>query len=1559
MVRVALVGAGRFDDCIRDEGDPTANQGFSQLPFIGSALDELAVAFSRLNGVTVAPVLLDPAKERFEEFWRELLAWSRDEPVIFCFAGHGLRMGSTLYLPVRDSRSGAVPATSIHINSYIDEVEHTPHAPSVLFMLDVCGGGQAAAYQLVQGIQEQERRAWVIAACAEDEKTYGARFTQATARALDLLRKGYWDLSPVVRDIPLEIVARQISREMARMDDGQGYVPTVVHSPKRVAASMPPPFFANPAHSLEPFRRLERRLDAALMDLATDFDVAFDLQHFLGKAAGTSSGGAGLFSCFFTGRHRELARVRDWLDGDESLLVVTGEPGAGKSALLGVAVWLAHPALQALSAPVVNQVPFELHPRRRYPTLVGVHARQRTPEQIVDSIHAQLDRLVVPVDETRSDDPLEHLVKRAEGLPEPLIVVLDAIDESLDGQTLVEQVLARLRFTRRPDGRSAFRFLVAVRPWWDQYGSLARWAGDALLNLDLAELTDADARSARAEDFARYFSHVLALSPAYADTSARELTAQAVGAALASGRYSGGHLLATLYAQHLGAGQPLDAATAVVCIPRDLPAMFDLQLETLEATQPWLRLVMTAVAAGLGRGMPLDLVHAATRAYIPDGSTSAPTLGEVREALESTAFYLRTQVDTDGSRLYHFFHQSLTDHFLDDSLSPRLFAQLMVAVPHEMGPDGPIYWWDDTPPYLRVHALDHAALTGEHAEVDKLLLDTRFLQVSVEGTLERVPLAQCRTARRAAAALKRQSFPGYAASTEFRAGDIRALEWNLVQRGGRMLARHLNAVAEPETGSETSSEPGSESTAFSLRWATSEEPTALVSVLDDLGTEPTAVAIAEGDDGAIALVGGADGSVQVWEAPQSEGRRRHLLTGVHQGGVEHLVAVEVDDEAKIISHGSDGLSAIIDVAAGHLQAQAALPGARITAMASARELDPSVFLAGHADGTISVIEVTGNGFKLLGVHQSGGHTAVTSLACMGAPDAPDSVRLSCLSGDETSEGHPAGRQWLRVLEDKPVVITTGWNGSVQIRNEDGLLLHRLEPYDGNTKWVPTTGSFVRVLDTIGHETRKTILERLRRHTGDEAEQFPRPIVSRGLTAVDLRRIGDVRLALTAHADGHVRVWDLDLACCPGMPGLITSLFTGCLSDRKVIVAVSRMPTAIKIWDLETGVETAELLLAEKIILGAVAVVADKILVLTATSQGELSLDDVEGGYRLGSIASELPVTAVGLGADDGGALVAAGGAEGGIKLWRVRDGRWQLMGSLEGTGRQVTGLTFAGDGSPTVLLAVFADSEVRSWSLGDLTIRATTLLSDDPERTVLACGTGPSSQFVVTRRIDGRIEVWDSTRGHLAGWVDSALENTTMATVAVTSGELRLLTVDSSSRGRALGAWDVATGRPISRPALFPDPFIPSQIAACDGEAAVAFRHDVAVFDWRNSTEHAHQAAIRRSHVLSWFPGEILTADADADADAWDLQTWEAWIEGEPPDWRKSIPSAGVELSADLLRHLVADRLEPEGFDVVALEPDEYQISVPDSQVASDWVVLPLYYVLTHQERPAHEGADR
>ncbi|MFE4748977.1 AAA family ATPase [Streptomyces mirabilis] len=1594
MVRVALVGSSSFDESPRGEGNPTTNQGFGPLPSIAPAIRRLWTSFGRLDGVEVLDPCLDPTKERLEALWRTLLEGPSGEPVVFHFAGHGLRRGSTLYLPVRDSRSESIPATAIHLNSWLDEVEHSLDAPPVLFMLDVCGGGQAAIHQLDQGIREKERRAWVIAACAENERTYGARFTRAVVRAIDLLGRGYWDLSPAVRNIPLEIVADKIFQELTRLDDGRGYVPTVVHSPKLAASSVAPPFFTNHKHSTDLTGRLRARLDAVLREVVEAFDVAFDLEHFLGKAAGIPTPGRSLSGCLFTGRTDELARIRDWLEGDEPLLVVTGEPGAGKSALIGVTVWLAHPGLQELSTPVLSRVPSEFHPRRRYPTLVGVHARQRTAEEIVRSLSAQLDRVAnesadkgrVPqsgVSDLASPapraptcwsqecyseaeyDPLHHacghdpdkppvrtrpadaqsesvlaslikqLIEKANTLADPVIIVVDAIDESLESKILVDEVLWPLMLEERTDKRPAFRILAGVRPWWDQFGALARVSDDCLIDLDLAQPSTRAAKNARSDDVAKYLSSFLALSPAYSNRSHRESVAQAVGSELVSGHYEGGFLLVTLYASHLSMGATVDASTAVARIPRDLPSMLNLQLETLKTRQPWLPVVLRAIAGGLGQGMPLDLVHAATETFVPSDSTARPSEEDIVDALALVSFYLRTHVDDDGRLYYHFFHQSLTDHFRDDSASGRLFDLLMSTVPRENREGAIAYRWDSAPPYLRAHALEHAAATGNPAAIDRLLLDPRFL-LAVRNTLERLPRATSRSARRAARALGRH--PSFWSTTP----DIgnQSLQLDLVRCGGLTLARHLDAVLGPEAP------------VLSCRWGTDDTPTGMTACIEEIGTTITAVAIAENDSEAILLIGGADGSVQVWDTLHTDGvQRRYLLPNVHAEGVAHLIAVEIDGQAKAVSYGVDGTAAVIDVGSGCCDPRAGVPGAAVTALAPARELDESVFLAGHVDGTISIVRLTHEGFDLLGVEQSGEKAPVTSLCCSAASDRDAFVQLRFAHELANDADDAAGRRpTLGVLDAETVVTEAGLNGSVRIRDDHGLL-YRLEPYDGNVRTVPSGRHFVRVLDP-SRRTRQFLASL------GVTDHPPEPM--RDLLKSDIARVGEVRMALTAHEDGYVRVWDLDLTPRTGLLWHASALFCTLHQAREVVVAVSifpatpefDFPATVKVWDSETGAERAELLVPGHVTQAAVAAVGGRLLVLTATTEGQLDIHDVVNECHLHSTTTQLSVTALGFVPYDRGGLAVAGASDGGINLWHITDDTWHHLGYLEGRGQEVTSLSFTSGGCSPVFLATFADSFVQVWSLDDLTGPQRVMFEHDQARRVLTCGEGNEAPIVVTQDVSGRIETWDAADGSLLGQFDGPTAGMTHAAVATVDDGHRLVACEPASQ--SVRVWDARTGEEVGPPARLPHP--PSQILASSTGVVVAFRQHIVAFNWTGRISLGEEIdAVRLTHILSWFPGEILASDPAADA--WDLQTWESWTEGEPATGQTSIYSVGPSGSPRLLRQLIAEMLEPEGYDVIELEPGEYEVSVPGDE-DGPWT-LPLYYVFTHAERPQAGGAGR
>jgi hypothetical protein len=74
------------------------------------------------------------------------------------------------------------------------------------------------------------------------------------------------------------------------------------------------------------------------------------------------------------------------------------------------------------------------------------------------------------------------------------------------------------------------------------------------------------------------------------------------------------------------------------------------------------------------------------------------------------------------------------------------------------------------------------------------------------------------------------------------------------------------------------------------------------------------------------------------------------------------------------------------------------------------------------------------------------------------------------------------------------------------------------------------------------------------------------------------------------------------------------------------------------------------------------------------------------------------------------------------------------------------------------------------------------------------------------------------------------------------------------------------------------------------GGLVLAFRRDVAVFDWGNPAGPDDQAAVRRSHVLSWFPGEILTVEADPDADAWTCRPGRTGSKASRPTGARAFP---------------------------------------------------------------------
>ena len=81
-----------------------------------------------------------------------------------------------------------------------------------------------------------------------------------------------------------------------------------------------------------------------------------------------------------------------------------------------------------------------------------------------------------------------------------------------------------------------------------------------------------------------------------------------------------------------------------------------------------LQAVGQALAFAEGSGMPERVTGHAAAAFLPSPEYPAGlSSGETRTALDRLRFYLRREVDVDGSTLYRLFHQGLADQLRADA----------------------------------------------------------------------------------------------------------------------------------------------------------------------------------------------------------------------------------------------------------------------------------------------------------------------------------------------------------------------------------------------------------------------------------------------------------------------------------------------------------------------------------------------------------------------------------------------------------------------------------------------------------------------------------------------------------------------------------------------------------------------------------------------------------------------------------------------------------------------------------------------------------------------------
>ena len=1029
--------------------------------------------------------------------------------------------------------------------------------------------------------------------------------------------------------------------------------------------------------------------------LMTGADPGEARSHFTRRARGQRSAARG--GDLFCGRTVALDRARGWLTAVQAPgqpLVITGQPGAGKSAVL---------ARAALSVEAGQGGPG-----------LAFHARTATIGNFLTAL-ANLTGIDTP---TSADE----LVTSLADLPghSAVPVVLDALDEAASDhdRRQITEALAELAVLPGLRVAVATRAMAVGSPFAP--GGLLPALGVAtrddhnVIDLDSDTYFDLDSlrRFAAALLAQDGMDHPGPPGAAWTQYRARPGVCDRLAAVIAE-RAGRNFLVAAMAAVPLStAGTMIDPAAQEfdsAGIPSGVGEALSKYLERLpDQRRERDRELLTALAYARGAGLddPAWLAFAAALGY----SAGVADLDSLRRSPAADYLLQTTTTERADHPVTRLFHQALTDELLAPRHRPSdesaLFDMLLGRAEHT--------GWQDR--YLRDHAADHAAVAGR---LDQLLEDPRYLlTVDPARLVPRLDTARSAPAR-AAAAVYRQS--AHLLARLDRAARASQLELTAHQLGYRSLAARI-AEAAPDRPWQT-------------YWSHTRQTTGhQVLIGHDGGVN--AVAVGALPDGTPVIVtGGGDGTVRVWRladgAPVGE-----PLTG-DGGWVDAVVVGALVDGTPVIVSGGGSYGATVRVwrLADGTPVGEPLTGhdGPVDAVAAGALPDgtPVIVSSSAVDETVRVWRLAGG--PPVGEPLTGQDEWVSAVTVGALPDGTPvivtgggrngTVRVWRLADGtpvgEPLTGHHGGVNAVTVgalADGTPVIVTGGGDGTVRVwRLAGGPPVG--EPLRGHDEWVYSVavgeladGTPVIVSGGGGYDATVRVWRLA------DGTPVGEPITGhdRGLDAVAAGALPDgTPVIVTGSAfDGTVRVLRLADGAPVGEPltghhGGVNAVAAGALPDGTPVIVTGGDDATVRVWRLADGTPVGEPLTGHDGGVNAVAVgtLADGTPVIVSGGDG---LDGTVWVWRLADGTPVGPLTghhggvnAVAAGALPDGTPVIVTGDGGTVRVWRLADGTpvgEPLTGHHGGVNAMAAGAL--PDGTP-VIVTGDDDGVVQMWRLAD------------------------------------------------------------------------------------------------------------------------------------------------------------------------------------------------------------------------------------------------------------------
>ncbi|OEV10515.1 AAA family ATPase, partial [Streptomyces nanshensis] len=840
-----------------------ADAAIDDLPGVRQDVERVRELLEPMDYTAVLPELAaDPDKslvEGIEDWVLETDLSSRDTVILY-FAGHGVKAADRHYLLCANSRPGRY--TSALASEDLCRPLMTSPVGHLLVALDTCyaGAGTDEIARLAAELassQRGEAGRWMMAAARGKERACENAFVEALASVLDQPRAGAHQEYLGVRE-----VTERINEYFRDKHPSQHARHSTIDSDGH------DPFFHNKAHI--------RGLPADDLDVDTLTRLRRQTRgHFDARGRGVEN--ASDRGDYFTGRTAALTALASWLSAprhDRKARVITGDPGSGKSSLLGRLLMLTdadHPARATASAQALP--PEGL-------AVVRLHARRVALEDLATDLSAALG--------LSTDSDRDELLAAMGERTKPIVIVVDALDEAgtagdaIEGNRIARELLQPLSTL------SAIRLIVGTRR------PLLPALGRAIVTLDLDE-----PEHITSQDVTDYACTLLldaqdldSRSP-YAGRPG-EASEVAKGIAARAGK---SFLVTRMTARALVHGQITVDTTCPgweAELPSDAGQAFAAYLERFGSDRPKVERLLRPLAYAQGAGLPWSTIWAP----LSEALSEVPCPQEDLRWLHEHAGAYIVETSTPNGSAYRLFHETMAEHLRersDDAAAHQVITTALLArVPRD--PRTGLRDWPAAHQYVRDHLATHAAAADS---LDRVLHDSEFLIHGTPTHLLRALHAVHTDEGRLRRAIYRASGPVHSSASPQQRRDILAID----------ATRYAETALALELSKERPWRP---------QWATGVlvHP-ALHSILSDRGSVD-AVACTVIDGRAHAVTGGSDEDVRVWDLV--DGSLRATLSG-HTDWIHAVACTVIDGRAHAVTGGSDdGEVRVWDLVDGSLRA---------------------------------------------------------------------------------------------------------------------------------------------------------------------------------------------------------------------------------------------------------------------------------------------------------------------------------------------------------------------------------------------------------------------------------------------------------------------------------------------------------------------------------------------------------------------------------------------------------------------------------------------------------------